>query len=220
MMESFNDVCSLVYASIATAFGVQQHEILPTSSLRDDFNGDSLDLVELVMDIEAQLCLTLQDDEVEKVTTVAELVFLVLKQVKVAEPETSWPQLLALFSVSSEALKIVCFVPTYSGASIGKLRTELNRLERTSGFKAVPIFNKPVLAELDTGNHSLRLERAIVTHLGNPVNCLMLHADGCEPEYFHKDSVESAIVAFGKRAATKRPSGLGASLSGLSNAKV
>jgi len=53
-------------------FGVRESEIVPTASLVEDLNADPFDLVEIILEIEDEFGVTISDDEVEKITTVAE----------------------------------------------------------------------------------------------------------------------------------------------------
>jgi acyl carrier protein len=53
-------------------FGVQESEIVPTASFVEDLNADPFDLVEIILEIEDEFGVNISDDEVEKITTVAE----------------------------------------------------------------------------------------------------------------------------------------------------
>jgi acyl carrier protein len=54
---------------IAEQLGVERNEIVPSSSFIEDFNADSLDLVELKMSIEDEFHIKIPDEEMEQVIT-------------------------------------------------------------------------------------------------------------------------------------------------------
>ncbi|HEC11095.1 MAG TPA: acyl carrier protein [Acidimicrobiales bacterium] len=56
---------------------VDAEKIVPEASFADDLDADSLDLVELVMGLEEEFDITVEEDELEGIGTVAEAVALV-----------------------------------------------------------------------------------------------------------------------------------------------
>ncbi len=56
---------------------VDADKIVPEASFADDLDADSLDLVELVMGLEEEFDITVEEDELEGIGTVAEAVALV-----------------------------------------------------------------------------------------------------------------------------------------------
>jgi acyl carrier protein len=52
--------------------GVDESEVVPSASLVEDLNADSLDLVEYIMSVEAVFKLQVSDEDAEKLTTVGE----------------------------------------------------------------------------------------------------------------------------------------------------
>jgi acyl carrier protein len=48
--------------------------VTPDASFREDLEADSLDLVELIMELEEQFGMEIPDEEAEKITTVEEAV--------------------------------------------------------------------------------------------------------------------------------------------------
>jgi len=56
---------------------VEADKIVPEASFADDLDADSLDLVELVMGLEEEFDITVEEDELEGIGTVAEAVALV-----------------------------------------------------------------------------------------------------------------------------------------------
>ncbi|CAN5580376.1 acyl carrier protein [soil metagenome] len=58
----------------ADRLGVEEADVAPESSFRQDLEADSLDLVELIMELEEQFGMEIPDEEAEKITTVEEAV--------------------------------------------------------------------------------------------------------------------------------------------------
>ncbi len=55
---------------IAERLSVDEAEIKAESHFIDDLGADSLDLVELVMDLETEFDITIEDEQAEKITSV------------------------------------------------------------------------------------------------------------------------------------------------------
>jgi acyl carrier protein len=59
----------------ADRLGVDEGDVTPeASSFREDLEADSLDLVELIMELEEQFGMEIPDEEAEKITTVEQAV--------------------------------------------------------------------------------------------------------------------------------------------------
>ena len=58
--------------------GVDPGEVTEASSFQEDLNADSLDLVELIMEMEDRFKMKIPDEEAEKISTVGEAVDYVL----------------------------------------------------------------------------------------------------------------------------------------------
>ncbi|MGH3088593.1 MAG: acyl carrier protein [Rubrobacteraceae bacterium] len=58
----------------ADRLGVEEGDVTPEASFREDLEADSLDLVELIMELEEQFGMEIPDEEAEKITTVEEAV--------------------------------------------------------------------------------------------------------------------------------------------------
>ncbi|ABG04345.1 Acyl carrier protein [Rubrobacter xylanophilus DSM 9941] len=58
----------------ADRLGVDESEVTPEASFREDLEADSLDLVELIMELEEAFGMEIPDEEAEKITTVEEAV--------------------------------------------------------------------------------------------------------------------------------------------------
>jgi acyl carrier protein len=69
-----SDVFERVKKIIVDRLGVDEAEVTPEASFKDDLGADSLDVVELVMELEEEFDLEISDEDAEKVTTVGEVV--------------------------------------------------------------------------------------------------------------------------------------------------
>lgn len=69
-METFEKVAEIT----AEQLGVDESTITPDSSFINDFEADSLDLVELMMALEEEYDIEIPDEEAEKISTVGEAV--------------------------------------------------------------------------------------------------------------------------------------------------
>jgi acyl carrier protein len=58
----------------ADRLGVDEGDVTPDASFREDLEADSLDLVELIMELEEQFGMEIPDEDAEKITTVEEAV--------------------------------------------------------------------------------------------------------------------------------------------------
>ena len=54
--------------------GVDESDVTLEASFREDLEADSLDLVELIMELEEQFGMEIPDEEAEKITTVEQAV--------------------------------------------------------------------------------------------------------------------------------------------------
>ena len=69
-MKTFEKVAEIT----AEQLGVDESTITPDSSFINDFEADSLDLVELMMALEEEYDIEIPDEEAEKISTVGEAV--------------------------------------------------------------------------------------------------------------------------------------------------
>jgi acyl carrier protein len=68
------EILSKIQEITADRLGVDEGDVTPDASFREDLEADSLDLVELIMELEEQFGMEIPDEEVEKITTVEEAV--------------------------------------------------------------------------------------------------------------------------------------------------
>jgi acyl carrier protein len=67
-----------IRAILVEQLGVDADEVTEASSFQEDLNADSLDLVELIMEMEDRFKMKIPDEEAEKISTVGEAVDYVL----------------------------------------------------------------------------------------------------------------------------------------------
>jgi acyl carrier protein len=63
----------------ADRLGVDEGDVTSDASFREDLEADSLDLVELIRELEEQFGMEIPDEEAEKITTVEEAVDYVME---------------------------------------------------------------------------------------------------------------------------------------------
>jgi len=68
---------------VSEQMSVDKNEITRQTSFVNDLNADSLDTVELVMELEDEFDMTIPDDQAEKLRTVGEAIDYIKKQLSV-----------------------------------------------------------------------------------------------------------------------------------------
>ena len=66
------EILTKIQEITADRLGVDESDVTPDASFREDLEADSLDLVELIMELEEQFGMEIPDEEAEKITTVEE----------------------------------------------------------------------------------------------------------------------------------------------------
>ena len=69
-----SDIQNRVKAIIVDKLGVDESEVTPNATFTNDLGADSLDTVELIMELEKEFNITIQDDQAEKITTVGDAI--------------------------------------------------------------------------------------------------------------------------------------------------
>lgn len=72
-----------VYKIVAEQMSVERGELSRATSFVNDLNADSLDTVELVMELEDEFDLTIPDEEAEKLKTIGEAIDYIAKALEV-----------------------------------------------------------------------------------------------------------------------------------------
>ncbi|KYD29619.1 hypothetical protein B4110_1189 [Parageobacillus toebii] len=68
------DVLERVTKIIVDRLGVEESQVTLDASFKDDLGADSLDIVELVMELEDEFNMEISDEEAEKIVTVGDAV--------------------------------------------------------------------------------------------------------------------------------------------------
>ncbi len=74
MSTDRSEVQKKVIAIIVEQLGIEEGEVKEESNFIDDLGADSLDTVELVMDLEEQFNITIPEEEQEKLSTVQDAI--------------------------------------------------------------------------------------------------------------------------------------------------
>ena len=59
---------------VAEGLNIEVEKVVPTASFKEDLGADSLDIVELIMNIEEEFGLEISDQEAENIKTVQDVV--------------------------------------------------------------------------------------------------------------------------------------------------
>ena len=69
-----SDIKSRVTSIIVDKLGVEESEVTTEASFTNDLGADSLDTVELIMELEKEFDISIPDDHAEKIATVGDAV--------------------------------------------------------------------------------------------------------------------------------------------------
>lgn len=76
-----SDIASRVKNIIVEKLGVDESEVTPEASFTNDLGADSLDTVELIMELEKEFNVSIPDEQAENITTVGEAIGYLEKEV-------------------------------------------------------------------------------------------------------------------------------------------
>lgn len=68
------DILERVKKIIVDRLGVEESQVTPEATFKDDLGADSLDVVELVMELEDEFDMEISDEDAEKIVTVGDVV--------------------------------------------------------------------------------------------------------------------------------------------------
>lgn len=68
------DILERVTKIIVDRLGVEESKVTPEATFKDDLGADSLDVVELVMELEDEFDMEISDEDAEKIVTVGDVV--------------------------------------------------------------------------------------------------------------------------------------------------
>ena len=69
-----SDIQNRVKAIIVDKLGVDESEVKPEATFTNDLGADSLDTVELIMELEKEFNITIPDEQAEKIATVGDAI--------------------------------------------------------------------------------------------------------------------------------------------------
>lgn len=69
-----DDVLERVQKIVAERLNVEEDKVTPEASFKEDLEADSLDVVELVMELEDEFDMEISDEDAEKIVTVGDVI--------------------------------------------------------------------------------------------------------------------------------------------------
>jgi acyl carrier protein len=79
--KKMSDIASRVKAIIVEKLGVDESEVTPEASFTNDLGADSLDTVELIMELEKEFNVSIPDEQAENINTVGQAINYLEQQV-------------------------------------------------------------------------------------------------------------------------------------------
>lgn len=69
-----SEIAEKVKAIIVDKLGVEESQVTPEASFANDLGADSLDTVELIMELEKEFDITIPEEETENISTVGDVI--------------------------------------------------------------------------------------------------------------------------------------------------
>ena len=69
-----SEIATKVVAIVVDKLGVEESQVTPEASFTADLGADSLDTIELIMEIEKEFGISIPDDQAEKILTVGDAI--------------------------------------------------------------------------------------------------------------------------------------------------
>ncbi|MBO4740585.1 MAG: acyl carrier protein [Bacteroidales bacterium] len=77
-----SEITEKVKAIIVDKLGVDENEVTPEASFSNDLGADSLDTVELIMELEKEFNIQIPDEAAEKISTVGDAIAFIENEIK------------------------------------------------------------------------------------------------------------------------------------------
>ena len=69
-----SEIATKVIAIVVDKLGVDESQVTPEANFTSDLGADSLDTVELIMELEKEFNISIPDDQAEKIATVGDAI--------------------------------------------------------------------------------------------------------------------------------------------------
>ncbi|MBO7277117.1 MAG: acyl carrier protein [Bacteroidales bacterium] len=69
-----SEIATKVIAIVVDKLGVEESQVTPEANFTSDLGADSLDTVELIMELEKEFNISIPDDQAEKIATVGDAI--------------------------------------------------------------------------------------------------------------------------------------------------
>jgi acyl carrier protein len=73
-IKNMSEIAKKVIAIVVDKLGVEESQVTPEANFTNDLGADSLDTVELIMELEKEFNLSIPDDQAEKIATVGDAI--------------------------------------------------------------------------------------------------------------------------------------------------
>ncbi len=71
---NMSEIATKVVAIVVDKLGVEESQVTPEANFTSDLGADSLDTVELIMELEKEFNISIPDDQAEKIATVGDAI--------------------------------------------------------------------------------------------------------------------------------------------------